>query len=192
MKIPAAAKLLPLLTCLVPACTSSERGAAVEVPREAVTAGTLEPATCGAIQRLHRFGAVYLASQPGAADLEAARTAGVKTVINLRPAKEQADFDEKAAVSALGLAYVNLPISGPADLSDEVFAEARTLLNGAERPLLLHCASANRVGAVWIPWRVLDGGLGLEEAVAEAKTIGLRSPELESRARDYVARHVSK
>ena len=52
----------------------------------------------------------------------------------------------------------------------------------------MHYASARRVGAVGVPYRVLDGGIALEDAVTEAKTIGLRTPELETKARDYVAR----
>lgn len=186
-----AALLVPFLAVLPSACASSEGSSTSETARAAATIGTLEPATCGSIARLHRFGDVYLAGQPAATDFEAVREAGVKTVLNLRPPTEQSGFDEGAAVKALGLAYLNLPISGPADLTDEALGKARTLLNNAERPILVHCASANRVGAIWIPWRVLDGGLGIEEAVAEAKTIGLRTPELEARARDYVTRQGS-
>jgi hypothetical protein len=55
----------------------------------------------------------------------------------------------------------------------------------------LHCASANRVGAVWIPFRVLDQGIELEAAVAGAKAIGLETPEYEAKARDYVERHAT-
>jgi len=34
----------------------------------------------------------------------------------------------------------------------------------------------------------LDEGVALEAAVTEAKTIGLKTPEFETKARDYVAR----
>lgn len=201
---PLASAAVLALASLVPACGSPERepssappapapapvAAPVPVP-VAVPAqepGRLELATCGKISRVHALGDLYLASMPTAADLEEARAMGVKTVVNLRRPAEHADFDEAAAVAALGLVYVNLPISGASDLTDEVIEQAREFLNRAERPLLLHCASANRVGAVWIPWRVLDGGIDLDEAVAEARTIGLKTPELEAKARDYVRR----
>lgn len=188
-----------VLTLLVTACgasktTKTEATAATPAPVAPVQPVvpvepvTLELATCGSIAKLHAFGDVWLAGQPAAADLEEAKAKGVRTVVNLRRKTEQGDFDEEAFVTGLGLDYVNLPISGAQDLTDEVFASARLLLGKAQRPLLLHCASANRVGAVWIPWRVLDGGLTLDDAVAEAKTIGLKTPELEARARDYVAR----
>lgn len=184
------ALLLVLASGCGAACSAEGRApepAAVPA-RAAPAAGALAPAACGSIERLHVLDGVLLASQPSPADLEQARAEGVRTVLNLRRPAEQAGFDEAAFVESLGLVYVALPFGGPDELDDALFARARELLSHAERPLLVHCASANRVGAVWIPWRVLDGGLGLEEALAEARAIGLRSPGLEAKARDYVAR----
>jgi len=146
------------------------------------------PATCGTIPNLHAFGDVWLAGQPAATDFAAVKEAGVRTVIDLRHEAEHPGFDERAAVLAAGLTYVALPWNGPDELTDAVFERSRELLDGAQRPLLLHCGSANRVGAVWIPWRVLDGGVPLETAVAEAREIGLKTPAYETKARDYVAR----
>ena len=150
-------------------------------------AQTLQPATCGKIARLHALGDVYLAGQPSAADLAEAKKIGIKTVINLRPDAENKDFDERRAVEAEGLAYVHIPVAGARDLTDDVFDKAREQLRTAERPLLLHCATANRVGAVWLPYRVLDGGLAWDAALAEAKTVGLRNAEMEAKAKDYVS-----
>jgi len=45
------------------------------------------------------------------------------------------------------------------------------------------------VGPFWIVWRTLDGRLPLEEAVAEARTIGLGSAAYEAKARAYVERN---
>jgi protein tyrosine phosphatase (PTP) superfamily phosphohydrolase (DUF442 family) len=86
------------------------------------------------------------------------------------------------------MGFVRIPWNGPGELSDEIFDAARDQLRGAARPLFLHCGSGNRVGAVWIPYRVLDQGVELEAAVAEAKVVGLKTPEFEAKARDYVAR----
>lgn len=182
--------LLWFLALPLSACASNWTPESKDVVgHKAITTEVLEPYACGSITRLHTLAGVFLASQPSADDFEQAKAGGVKTVINLRQAKEQPDFDEQAAVTALGLAYVHLPWNGAEELTDEVFARSRELLNTAERPILLHCASANRVGAVWIPWRVLDGGLSLDAAVVEAKTIGLKTAEYEAKARDYVARN---
>ena len=151
--------VLSSLTLLAAACASSapEQGTA----QDAASVGTgekLEAATCGSIKQVHALGGIYLAGQPSPADLELARQDGVRTVISLRHASE-IEFDERAVAEGLGLTYVSLPWNAPAELTDEVFARARELLRTAERPILLHCGSANRVGAVWLPYRVLDGGL---------------------------------
>src|SRR5687768_12272900 len=149
----------------------------------------LAPATCGKIARVHRLADVYLAGQPTAEDLAQAKKDGIKTVINLRPDAEIKTFDERQAAEAAGLAYVHIPFAGADDVTDAVFDEARKQLKAAKRPILLHCGSANRVGAVWLPHRVLDGGLTWDAALAEAKTIGLRTPALEAKAKDYIERH---
>jgi uncharacterized protein (TIGR01244 family) len=149
----------------------------------------LKPAVCGKIARVHRLADVYLASQPTADDLAEAKRLGIKTVLNLRPDAELKGFDERAAVEAAGMTYVHIPIAGPDDLTDETFDKAREQLKKAERPLLLHCASANRVGAVWLPYRVLDEGIAYDAALAEAKTVGLRNPAMEARAKGYVERN---
>ena len=90
-------------------------------------------------------------------------------------------------MTGLGLNYHNPAVAGVDGLTDELLDEVRDLLRTAERPILLHCASANRVGAVWLAHRVLDGGISMDDALAEAKTVGLKSPALEQRARQYIA-----
>jgi uncharacterized protein (TIGR01244 family) len=180
---------LLVLLPFVHACSGS--GSKPQVEHRAITTETLEPYTCGSVQRLHTLGGVFLASQPSADDFEQAKLGGVKTVINLRHPKEQTEFDERMVVEGLGLTYVSLPWSGHEELTDAIFDRSRELLKSAQRPILLHCASANRVGAVWLPHRVLDGGISIDAALAEARTIGLRTPEFEVKARDYIARRSS-
>ena len=135
---------------------------------------------------MHTFQGVFLASQPSASDFEQAKKGGVKTVINLRQPGEQEGFNEKKFIEGLALTYHNVPWNGPDELTDAKFDQVRTLLREAERPILLHCSSANRVGAMWLAYRVLDDGATIDKATQEAKTIGLRSPDLEARAMNYI------
>ncbi len=152
----------------------------------------LEPYQCGKVQRLHTLGGVFLASQPEKEDFTHAKEGGIKFVLNLRE-KDEMDWDEAELVESLGMEYVNVPFKSPKTLTDEVFAETRKLLsNEKKRPLLVHCASANRVGAVWLAHRVLDGGKSYDEALKEAKTVGLKLPAYEERAKDYIARMQKK
>lgn len=174
--------LLPGALCVsVLACSSPAREAA------GLERAELAPASVGGLA-VHALGGVYLAGQPSAEDLAAFAAAGLRAVVSLRKTQEPIGYDERARAAELGLDYESLPWNGAEELADEVFTRVRELLNTAPRPFLLHCASGNRVGAVWIPWRVLDGGLTLEQAVAEARTIGLERAEYEARARDYVRR----
>ena len=167
-----AAALLGLLA----ACSST--------PEEA----RLEPVTWSGVERIHRFGDVYLASQPSAVGLEVAAARGVRTVADQRLDAETPEFDERATVVGLGMAYANPGFQGPDQLTDAVLAANLGVLRNAERPLLMHCASANRTGAIWLAHRVLDDRLPFETAVLEARQVGLRSPAYEARVRDYVER----
>jgi hypothetical protein len=44
------------------------------------------------------------------------------------------------------------------------------------------------VGAVWLAHRVLDGGLSYDDALKEAKTVGLKTPAFEEKVKDYIRR----
>jgi uncharacterized protein (TIGR01244 family) len=152
----------------------------------------LEPYQCGKVQRLHTLGGVFLASQPEKEDFTHAKDGGIKTVLNLRHPSEQ-DWNESTLVKDLGLEYVNVPIKSADSLTDESIDKVRALLTDKKkRPLLVHCASANRVGAVWLAHRVLDGGLGYEDALKEAKTVGLKTPAFEDKVKGYIQRQQEK
>ncbi|MHC5028219.1 MAG: protein tyrosine phosphatase family protein [Planctomycetota bacterium] len=156
-------------------------------PVATVIPDRVEPFVCGSMT-LQSFRDVRMGGQPGLEDLEQAKSDGTVTVINLRKPDELADFDEAQAAEELGLVYHGVPWRAPDEMTDAVLDELRGLLRDAERPILLHCGSGNRVGAVWIVYRVLDDGIDVEAAVDEARTIGLKSAALEEKARDYIAR----
>jgi len=180
-----AASIVSALALIAGCSTSSPE-------HKAIVTEQLEPYECGTITRLHTYGGIFLASQPQPSDFDQAKKGGVKTVINLRHADEQGDFNEAAFVNELGLAYHNVPWNGPDELTDEKFAQVESLLKTAERPILLHCSSANRVGAHWLVYRVIDGGLSIQDATAEAKVVGLKSPEYEKRAQAYAMDHAGQ
>lgn len=146
----------------------------------------VEAAQLAAVPNVHVFGDIATAGQPAADDFGPIVAAGYRSVLNLRHAEELQGLDEAGLATSLGLEYVSVPWNGLEQLTDDVFDRCRAVLETAERPLFVHCGSANRVGAVWIPWRVLDEGASFEEALAEAKTIGLRTPGYEERAREYI------
>ncbi len=126
--------------------------------------------------------------QPDSAGLAALGRAGFRAVLDLRMPDEPRGHDEPAIARAAGLSYRSLPVS-PATLTDETFDRFRSLMRDSlATPVLVHCASGNRVGALMVPWLVLDRGWPVERAMASAEAGGLRTPLLKERALDYVRR----
>ena len=128
------------------------------------------------INNLFRDGLYYFAGQPDeAAFNRLAEDAGITTVVNLRRPQEleQLDFDEPAVVEALGMRYVNIPVTPDAFSKADVDRFAAVLAE-SKGPVLLHCGSANRAGGMWAGYLTLHRGLSLDEALRLGKTAGLR------------------
>lgn len=178
--------------CLFSSLALVRFAVAEDKPAKSEKPKKLEPAKCGEVKQLHVFDGIYLAGQPSAGDFKEFKTRGVKSVLNLRT-KDEMDFDEAQTLKSLGIEYHHVPIASPDSLTDENFDKLRKLLNEKQqRPMVLHCASANRVGAVWLAHRVLDGGLTYDAALTEAKTVGLKAPGLEAKAKEYIAKQKAK
>ena len=123
------------------------------------------------------------AGQPDEAALIVFAEQGYTTVIDLRTAGEDRGIDEPAVVEGLGMEYVLLPIGRDA-IDFESAKELDKLIKDADGPVLVHCGSANRVGALLALRKSLDGAddetaleygrkggmTGLEGRVKEALT----------------------
>ncbi len=132
---------------------------------------------------------VMTAGQPTERQVQDLAEAGVRTIIDIRPAAEPRGFDEPRAVAAAGMNYERLPVTGDT-LDTATFDAFRELMRDHDdEPVVVHCASANRVGAVMLPYLVLDRGKTLDEATSLAGMIGLRSAELLAKARAYLTEH---
>ena len=125
------------------------------------------------------------------AALEGLKKDGFKTVINLRMANEPGANVEQNQAKAreLGLNYVHIPFAAATPDPQVIDTFLATIANTANQPVFVHCASANRVGAVWLAKRVLQDHYSIEKATVEAKAIGLTSPALEKFALQYIADH---
>lgn len=126
---------------------------------------------------------VLSAGRLGPADVYALRDAGVRQILDLTPDAETPDFDEAAAARAAGLAYANLPLAGPADLTYDNVLAFDAMLRAAKRPVLVHCASGNRVGAMAALRAAWVDGRPAEDAVAIGRAWGLKGLEGEVRRR---------
>ena len=133
---------------------------------------------------------LYFAGQPSEEDLRLLRERGVATVINLRTQSEMdsLEYNEADAAKELGMKYVHVPVTGEGATPDAVdkVRQAIDASKANDQPVLIHCASANRVGYIWA--LILgEEGLAPEAAIAEGKAAGMRSPALEEDARKRLA-----
>jgi uncharacterized protein (TIGR01244 family) len=121
----------------------------------------------------------YAAGQPTPQHLADLAREGVRTVINLRGPEEPVEYDEAAEAARLGLRYVALPVTGPADLDRDRVREFGRALDEARREggVLIHCASSNRVGAMVALDETLNRGCELAEALERGRAAGLKTLE---------------
>jgi uncharacterized protein (TIGR01244 family) len=135
------------------------------------------------IHNVFRDDRIFFAGQPTAEAFRQAPSRNIKLVIDLRAPEEMAGsdgFDEAALAEALGMEYVSLPITGET-FSAERADELRQLLERSPGPAMIHCASSNRVGALWALYLHRHRGIGLDEAIARGQAAGMtKAPLVES------------
>lgn len=112
--------------------------------------------------------------QPSPETLKSLGDMGFRTVVNLRTEREGA-VEEGDVVRALGLDYVWVPVTAGTFSLEDVQAVERVLEDPEAAPVLLHCASSNRVAAVWAVIQARDGRT-LEESASRAAR--LHSPSM--------------
>ena len=114
--------------------------------------------------------------QPRLEDLEKMKAEGIRAIINLRQASEFDAEAEAAKAKDMGLRYIHIPVNGR-EMKDEYAIEfLKATDDEANRPAFIHCATANRVGALWMIRRVLRDGWSVEKAEEEARKIGRAGP----------------
>jgi uncharacterized protein (TIGR01244 family) len=127
---------------------------------------------------------LLIGGQPDEAALRQAAEAGIRVVVNLRGEDESVDFDQREVVTDLGMKYLRLPIADAADLTREnAEAFGEILATIGDQPALLHCASGNRVGAMYAlhaGWRL---GMDAEAAIELGRAHGLTGLEDDVRER---------
>jgi len=116
---------------------------------------------------------VFSSGQPTQQQIETLEEAGVKHIVDLRPATET-DWDEGAFVTSMGLQYHSIPVAGREGITSENARSLYQLLDSLKgEPVLVHCASGNRVGALVALAEGQIRGNDVEDAIAEGKRWGL-------------------
>lgn len=153
----------------------------------------VEPTTLGGAANVSQVaGKLIFAGQPDESAVKEAAARGAKVVINLRTPDEMAQvkFDEAKVAADSGMAYVTAPMQGAA-ISEADREKVFTMLDEARKPdgkpVFLHCGTSNRVGYVWGLYQASRHKLNVEDAVAQAKAAGMKSPALEKSLREQLA-----
>lgn len=139
----------------------------------------------GATPHVSQLDSLYFAGQVDAEGLEKAKESGVSVVINLRDPSEH-DWDEAAAAEALGLLYMNVPVTG-ATFDPAAFERIESLVSQyGDEKILVHCGSSNRVGGWLATHLVKERGMDIEDALDVGRAAGITSPAIEKRVREYL------
>ena len=165
-------KLIPVIaasTILLAACATQSPTRIAATPPPIANAAAPEPG-------------VFTSGRFGAGEVGLLPESGVRHVIDLTHHSEAPDFDAETALRSLGIRYDRLPIRGADGLTRANVEAFDRLLAGADEPVLVHCGSSNRVGAMAALRAAWIQGKSAEEAIAIGRAWGLTG--LESAVRE--------
>jgi len=118
---------------------------------------------------------------------------GFRAVLSLRTNAEGVDLvSERARVESTKMRYFNIPVNGSSPRAEQADEFRRIARDKTNHPMLVNCASANRVGAFMMIFRVVDQGWSEDKALDEAIKIGLVSDNLKKFAKEYIAQRRPK
>ena len=128
---------------------------------------------------------LFRGAQPLKEDYASLAAIGVKTVVDLR--NDPTDY-EKPAVEALGMKYVNIPMSGWKYANDEDVQKFMAIMNDPESGVVyVHCkAGKHRTGLVGAVYRFNKYGWDYDQAYKEMKKFNYSSWPVHFNIKSYV------
>ena len=124
--------------------------------------------------------------QPDVAALRVFAESGYVAIVDLRGPNEDRGFDQRYAVEEFGMSYVTLPIEGRDAITFDNAKKLDEILAKYDGPVLVHCRSGNRAGAL-LALRASLHGEDDEAALAFGKEAGITAPGLEAVVREELA-----
>jgi protein tyrosine/serine phosphatase len=118
---------------------------------------------------------IYRGAQPRGEGFASLAKIGIRTVIDLR-----GESSEETAVQSAGMHYIRLPwreFKAPTD--SQIEAMLALLNDSSEWPIFVHCRrGADRTGTAIACYRIAHDHWSNQQALAEAKTLGMSSLEI--------------
>lgn len=112
---------------------------------------------------------MWRANQPAPFQLRQLRDKGIRTVINLRGARDCGSYVlEREACARLGLTLIDFPVNSRAAPKPEYLRGAVELFRTVDYPAVMHCKSgADRVGLMSTLYLFVHEGRPLDEAMGQ-------------------------
>jgi len=134
---------------------------------------------------------LYRGGQPKRGGFETLKKLGIKTVIDLRNDRGQAESSE---AEANGMKYFNFPMERMGKPDDKTVEKVLDIIsNSGNQPVFVHCAKgADRTGTIIAVYRIKHDGWTSERAKAEAKNFGMApwQVEMKNYIHDYYQRQL--
>ncbi len=125
-------------------------------------------------------------------DIQQAAQAGFKSVLNLRSPDEGGVLGhESQLVRAAGLQYANIPVN-PAQLTDSLTNEILERIDRLAKPILIHCASGIRSGALAMIYIAVNQDMTADQVFKKSQQLGLNlgeSPKIQNFVQNYISDH---
>jgi uncharacterized protein (TIGR01244 family) len=138
---------------------------------------------------------ITVAGQVSPEELKQAAREGFKSVLNLRAAEEEGYLpDERQQAEAAGLRYASIPVKKE-EISDALTTQVLAQMDELPKPILVHCASGMRAGAMAFMHMATREGLSAQEALSRAQEAGFdcnSEPQLKQFFQHYVESHSQK
>ncbi len=121
------------------------------------------------------FDGILTGGQPTFEQIKQAGETGFRTVINLRTDKELPDpAQELIWVNGAGMKYIHIPVAGAEGFTREKTMEFAGAISKPENyPLIVHCKSGQRVGAMFALKAFHIDEKSIEESLSVGERAGL-------------------
>lgn len=147
---------------------------ATAAPEDYQKAGTVktQPKKAEDLPNFHKVHPyLYRGGEPSIEGMDKLSSMGIKTIIDLR-APTKAARDEEKKAKALGIKYINLPMSDKAPTEKQVATTLSAIEKGREtgEPVFVHCQhGSDRTGCMIGIWRVSRDGWNFEKTYKEMR-----------------------
>ena len=131
----------------------------------------------GNLKVVSQYGNVVFADQPDKATIGMLKDHGIKMVITIRGESEKEGYDERKAVEAEGITYIQIPYMHGRNINGEAVDEILELIKITENngiKIMLHCTHSQRAGSL-LGAALYKSGHSREDANKMATNAGMTS-----------------